>query len=308
MGGAGKTPFVEYLAEKLLKMNHQPAILTRGYRRGIKDQVIVHPGNRSEISPEMVGDEPLLLSANLPDVILGVDADRCRSAAAILQIQPDITFLLDDGFQHRRMPRQLDIALIDVSRWSGWPLLFPITHFRDVKSSLRRAGIFILTRSEGLKEKTTSLKRALASLGKAPVLTAIISPLCLKSLDGSEEFRLESVRGKKVSAFCGLANNRQFFQMVENLGAKLCAERDFPDHHRYSASDLEMITDISGRAGAELIVTTQKDAVKIAGLKNPANIPVFFLKIGIRLDEEQALDEALLTVLQSTQVGSGKSN
>jgi len=290
LGGTGKTPLVEYISRMLMENGKSVAILSRGYRRKGKEGIIVEDNPKQEITPDMLGDEPCLLKQNLPGVILGVDASRLRMARKILKHRRDITFVLDDGFQHRRLRRNLDIVLIDVSRWSKFSLLFPITQFRDVKSSLARAYLVILNRTQGSEKIVQDLKKDLEHRYKVPILTAQIKPESLQSVSSGEILPLKSLQNKKVSVFCGLANPDQLFKMMGAIGAAIVWQKTFPDHHDYTEKELSKILLQSHQAGAELIVTTQKDVVKIngkiiSGIKN-----LYFLKIFWEIDPKGQLD------------------
>jgi tetraacyldisaccharide 4'-kinase len=290
LGGTGKTPLVEYISRMLMENGKSVAILSRGYRRKGKEGIIVEGDANLEINPDMVGDEPYLLKQNLPGVILGVDASRLRVAREILKRRNDVTFVLDDGFQHRRLRRDLDIVLIDVSRWSKFPLLFPLTQFRDVKSSLTRAGLIILNRTQGLEKIVQDLKKDLGHWYKVPILTAQIKPESLQSVSSGGILSLKALQNKKVSAFCGLANPDQFFKMMGAIGAAIVWQKTFPDHHDYTEKELSEILEQSREAGAELIVTTQKDAVKITGKLHSSVQNIYFLKIFLDLHPGDQLD------------------
>ncbi len=288
MGGTGKTPFVEYLTRVfLLMLNCPPVILTRGYRRKADEPLIVDNENRHEVTPEMIGDEPYLLSRNLKDVTIGIDADRCRMAGQILEKHAKTVLVLDDAFQHRQIARTIDIVLIDVSRWSSLPLLFPLTQFRDVKSSLKRAHIFILTRTNQSPDKTAKVKSYLTSHFSAPILTSETKPQGLWAVDDeTDHLSLKALQNKRVAAFCGLANPWQFFRMLETCGAKVVYRKVFPDHHAYTESNMIQIQEESQKAGALLIITTQKDSVKITGQFQQYTDGMYFLDIAMFVKEE----------------------
>lgn len=288
LGGTGKTPFVEYLTRLfLLMLNFPPVILTRGYRRKSEEPVIVDNENRHQMTPEIIGDEPFLLSRNLKDITIGIDADRCRMAGRILEKKTKTLLLLDDAFQHRRIARTIDIVLIDVSRWSSLPLLFPLTQFRDVKSSLKRAHIFILTRTNRSPEKTAKVKAYLTSRFNAPILTSETRPQGLWAVDDvTDHLSLKALQNKRIAAFCGLAHPRQFFDMLESCGAKIVYRRAFPDHHLYTESNMIQLQKESQKAGALLIVTTQKDSVKLSGRFQKYTDRMYFLDIAMFVIEE----------------------
>lgn len=298
IGGTGKTPLTEWLAGWLQKNGRRPAILTRGYRRSDSSLTLVDERNRNRVTPEQIGDEPFLLKENLPGVVLGVSADRCRAAALIQSRLPEAVFVLDDGFQHRRLQRDLDIVLIDVSRWSAMPLLFPLSDFRDVKSSLQRAGVFILTHWREAEEKSARLRRTLERKYRVPVLKADLLPQKLVSFSGDRSLELPALRGRPVAAFCGLANPRQFYQMLLAQGADIVWQKSFADHHPYSREDLRELGQHAREKGAVLIITTQKDAVKAARWVPETDKQFLYLKIGLRITEERLLTDLLEKTLE----------
>lgn len=301
VGGTGKTPFVEYLAKKLEQWGYETAILTRGYRRESNESFIIDKSNRLKITPRLIGDEPYLLHQNLPSAILGVDADRCRTAQRILEKHPQAVFLLDDGFQHRRISRDFDIVLIDVSRWSDFPFLFPLTSLRDVKSSLRRGDVFILTRMEGNEHKAVELENYLTKRFQKPVLRAEFLALNIRFLRDGALLPVEALKDKKAAAFCGLANPAQFFGMLNSIGTRLVMQKQFDDHHHYRVEEIEAMVTDSRQIGADLIVTTQKDAVKLAEVMGNLPKQLCYLEIAAGLRDECELDNALKDVLNKFQ-------
>lgn len=296
IGGTGKTPFVEYLSHKVVEMGKQPAILTRGYRRRGRSALLIEQKNRQQLTAESVGDEPLLLSRNLPNAIVGVDSDRCGMAERVLEKYPDSLLIMDDGFQHRRMKRNLDIVLIDISRWSRLPLLFPLTYFRDVKSSLKRTHLVILTRTEGFSVRSELLMKKLSARFEIPLQKGKIEAQFLQRINEDETLPPEWIGGKKVAAFCGIANPEQFFWMLKDLQANILWQRSFPDHHYYTADIISEIKQMALQHRADLIVTTQKDAVKIED-KLPEHADKFYyLKLGVKLDHDQQLNRMIQNV------------
>ncbi len=298
IGGTGKTPFTEYLARLLLKQGVRVAILTRGYRRQYRGVMVVDESNRSKVSPQQIGDEPYLLLQNLPEVILGVGADRCETAKRILQRYPEAVFLLDDGFQHRRLPRRLDVVLIDPTRWSRWPFLFPLTHFRDVKSSLRRAGLIVLTRSGQQPEQTRRVESWIRAHLHCPIIRATVVPRELVPIFGGKRLIPNQLANRRVAAFCGLANPQQFFRTLTEAGALLVYTRAVPDHHHYTEQEVQNIARRAVARGAQWLVTTQKDAVKIATLGKLNSLPFYYLTIEMKLEGDPApLEKAVAAAL-----------
>jgi tetraacyldisaccharide 4'-kinase len=235
VGGTGKTPFTMALAGELQKRGQRVSILTRGYRGSLKGPVLVQAGHRVE----EVGDEALLMarSINLPVI---KSPDRVKGALfAYTQFKSEIV-ILDDGFQHRRIHRDLDIVL--TNKDVAHERLLPSGPLREPASSLKRADFIIAMK--GISHEG---------------LCADLSPACLVDFKGVTR-GLDVIGGKRVLAFCAIGKPDHFFAMVENLGAK--AQRfSFGDHHRYTKGDIAEIMD---RASVnDIILTTEKDLVKI---------------------------------------------
>jgi tetraacyldisaccharide 4'-kinase len=234
-GGTGKTPFTMALAEELRKRGRRVCILTRGYRGSLKGPVLIRAGNREDEA----GDEALLMarSMNVPVI---KSPDRVKGALfAHVHFGCEIV-VLDDGFQHRRIHRDLDIVLI--SRDVEHACLLPAGPLREPASSLKRADIIIPMKVSGHQVAQVDLK-----------------PVCLVNIQGTLT-GLESVTGKKALAFCAIGTPEHFFRMAEGLGVKI-ERHPFRDHHRYTQRDFMEIMDMA--AGKDLILTTEKDLVKI---------------------------------------------
>ncbi len=299
IGGTGKTPMVEYLAGKLKEKSVKPAIITRGYRRRMNKPVLVDPADPHTIQVEVVGDEPFMLVCNLPDIPLVVNVDRCKAAILLKQIYPESIILLDDGFQHRRISRNFDIVLIDVTRWPECGLLFPLSSLRDVKSSLKRAHALVLTRTGQAPGKTEILKEQFSRRFKVPVFTAEITPQeIIGTGEKRESLPLKVLSGKKVAAFCGIGNPSQFFSSIEHTGAELCWKKTFPDHHFYTADDINAIIGESEKCGAEYIITTQKDSVKMNSVRSGRSGNIYFLKISLSVNQENHLFSLIEKAIQ----------
>jgi tetraacyldisaccharide 4'-kinase len=198
MGGSGKTPFTVMLVELLQQYSLKVAVLSRGYKRRSRETRIVKQEKQEAETAhfEILGDEPLLILQHIEGGILGVGADRYAVGKEILRFHSADIFLLDDGFQHRRLHRDLNICLIDVTRWAAHPFLFPFSYLRDSKSSLRRADIIILTKFEQIPSTAETL---------------------LTRLSNEEKIEPEKIQAQKVAALCGIANPGNFFDLLKDL-------------------------------------------------------------------------------------------
>jgi tetraacyldisaccharide 4'-kinase len=247
-GGTGKTPCVEYVARFYRHRDLLVAILSRGY--GAED------------GPN---DEALVLEENLPDVPHLQGADRVRWAEAAIEELDSEVLLLDDGFQHRRLARDLDLVLIDaIDPWGGGHLL-PRGLLREPLSGLRRAHVVVLTRCDQVERPDLDrVRQRIARLAPAlPIVETTHHPEELLDSEG-ERTATDQLHGRPIAAFCGIGNPEAFRRTLHDLRADLCDFRTFPDHHPYRRNDVEELRRWAGGLPRDAwIVTTQKDLVKL---------------------------------------------
>lgn len=282
LGGTGKTPCVEYIAGFYRQHDYQLAILSRGYG--------AEAGRN---------DEAMLLEENLPDVPHLQDRDRVAIAnTAIEELESEI-LVLDDGFQHRRLARDLDIVLIDASNPWGYGHLFPRGVLREPLGNLRRAGVVMITRADRVSaEALQEIRKRVLRFAPGPVVVTRHAPIEL--LHGeNEQAPLDELRGKPVAAFAGIGNPGAFRRTLEELGANVIAFRVFPDHHGYTRHDVDDLRRWADQQPADAVIaTTQKDLVKLR-LSELANRPLRAVRIGLKFVEGQdAFDERLLSTIR----------
>ena len=265
MGGSGKTPMALYLAERLPK----PAILTRGYRRRSKQNLILSAGAAADWND--TGDEAqIFLHSRLGPV--GIGADRAEAGRLLAQQFEVEHFILDDGFQHWRLDRQVDIVLVD-----GLDP-FPADRLREPMDALGRADIFVITRSQGPRPGIERELRA-HNLG-APIFYATVIPQYWLEGSTGQQLDLNDPSLSSAAAFCGLANPNSFWTTLSSIGFHAAERIAFPDHTRYGA---DAIGRLLQRHGA--LITTEKDWIN-SGPHAPSR--VYWLKIRIELDKEQS--------------------
>jgi tetraacyldisaccharide 4'-kinase len=275
MGGAGKTPFVAHIAQKLADAGQNPAILTRGYGRKSKQDVIVLRGESAPV--EQTGDEAQTYVRQAAAHV-GIGRDRYEVGRRMEQELHPGVFLLDDGFQHFRLQRDREIVLIDaLDPLAGG--VFPLGRLRESFDALARATAIVITRAEG---RHTGIERLIrANNPRAPVFRARIVP------------QGELPEGP-VGAFCGLGQPRTFWRTLEVLGIKAAPRLVFPDHHKYTQDDLKEIGRQAMEAGARTLVTTEKDMMNVPdGAELPLNL--YCLRIGIQIENEAGLLQHLLS-------------
>ena len=279
-GGAGKTPVVRYLARRLKQAGYRPAVLSRGYGRNSRSTRAVAPG----ATWQEVGDEPAFLASALPDVPVIVGPSRTASGRLAIDRYGADVLLLDDGFQHRRTGREIDIVVHDASNLLSPGRLLPAGPFREPASSLGRAHALVLTRTDQAGSAVADTAHIKGEFPHLALIEAVYDPEALRRLvdgrtlpeDGgtlpSEGGTLPSdgrtlppewLAGRKVLVLCGIANPASFARTVADARARVTRVLAYPDHHPFTPSELDRAVSLAQRSGAECIVTTEKDAVRI---------------------------------------------
>ncbi|MEM9186453.1 MAG: tetraacyldisaccharide 4'-kinase [Planctomycetota bacterium] len=248
VGGTGKTPLVKWAARQLRARGVRVAILSRGYgaEAGAKN------------------DEAMELEQALPDVPHLQNPDRVAAARVAIDELDSQALLLDDGFQHRRLARDLDIVLLDATSPFGYGHLLPRGILRESVHGLRRASAVCLTRADAIApEQRAAIRRRVDALaGGAAWCEVAHQPRTLLASSGAERPFTE-LAGRRVAAFCGIGNPAAFRRTLEGAGARVVAWRELPDHHNYTAPDIESVAASAEESDAELVVCTHKDLVKV---------------------------------------------
>lgn len=294
VGGAGKTPVTMALARRLAARGRVVAVLSRGYGATRRDARVVSDGRAVLLDAAAGGDEPVLLARRLPGVRVLCGPRRAALAeAAVARHQAD-ALVLDDGLQHRALARDLDVVVLDAANALGNGRLLPAGPGREPRSALRRAGLVWLSRVDQAAPQALARWRAeaLAATGRPPVESRH-APVDV--LDGRLErsLGLEALRGRRVLLLSGLARPAAFRRTVEGLGAQVVAERRHPDHHRFTPAELAGALAAAAAAGADLVVTTEKDAVRLAPAQaGDPRLAVVRIEAEV-LAGQASLDEAL---------------
>jgi tetraacyldisaccharide 4'-kinase len=297
-GGTGKTPLVEWLARTAASAGRRVCVLTRGYGRAdVRARVLVSDGLRVLASVQEGGDEPRLLAEQLLGLAAVVaDADRAAAASwAQRELQSDL-FILDDGFQHLRLARDLNIVTLDASApWGGRHLL-PRGRLREPLTGLRRADCIVITRAE-LAPDLDSLRATVAQLSNArPIFNARAQTRALRSRAAKDEQATAfAALPQPLAAFCALGNPQAFFAHVRSAGCELSATRALPDHHGYTQADVDELERTARQHGARALITTAKDEVKLRPLD--FSLPCYVLEIGLAFDDEAGLRALLFKTL-----------
>lgn len=318
VGGTGKTPIVEKFARALSDRGRKVAILSRGYKSKSDGMLkkfvrwlthgeapkpkVVSDGRRILLDSEFAGDEPYMLARNLPNVVVIVDKNRVRAGHyAITEFGAD-TLILDDGFQYLPLRGQLQLLLVDKTNPFGNFSLLPRGILREPVSHLKRASYIFLTKSDGRHDP--DLERTIRKYNPSvEIIECAHRPTCLAEFHSNERVSLDVLKGAKVACFSAIAVPEGFEKFLVELGGELVYKKRFLDHHRFDDSELEAFFDDAKKAGAQLAVCTEKDAVRIRA-DLPAPIPFYYTKLEIDIlkgddDFESAVEKICFPKRQS---------
>lgn len=298
VGGTGKTPVVEKFARELQDQGRHVAILSRGYRskppplsRRLMNKLlfredrtpprIVSDGKSLLLDSETAGDEPYMLASNLKDVVVLVDKDRVKSGRYAIEKFGCDTLLLDDGFQYWKLRgRRRDIVLIDCQQPFGNERMLPRGTLREPPKHLARASTIFITKSDG---NTEALRKRIAQYNSsAPVIECIHHPLYFEDVFTGERLGLDFMKGKRVASLSGIAQPESFEKGLMNVGAELVYSKRFADHHRFTQQEVINAINRSKKRQAQIIVTTQKDAVRFPKVDR-RDIPILFMRVEIKI-------------------------
>jgi tetraacyldisaccharide 4'-kinase len=297
LGGTGKTPVVEKIARELHEHGRNVAILSRGYKskgeppwkvalrwithRKEPPPKVVSNGKSVLLTSETAGDEPFMLAKNLPGVVVLVDKDRVRAGRYAIQKFGVDVLILDDGFQYLPLLGHVNLLLIDKTNPFGNGYLLPRGTLREPISQVKRASYVLLTKADGVGDGSIidGVKKHNPS---AKIIQCAHFPRNLSTFDNKEVSPINILSGKKIMAFSGIASPDSFENFLLRNGAEIVYRKRFVDHHRFSKAELDNIFGVAVEKGAELAVTTEKDAVRIPS-DFAEQIPAYFLKIDIEI-------------------------
>jgi len=297
VGGTGKTPVVEKFARALHERGRKVAILSRGYKSKAPPfwkkwwyafthtaeapPRVVSDGASVLLDSELAGDEPFMLARNLPGVVVLVDKNRVKAGAYAIKHFGCDTLVLDDGFQYLPLKGRLNLLLVDKTNPFGNGFTLPRGILREPVRHLKRASYVFLTKSNGHRDEELEavIKRYNPT---AEIIECAHRPQYLQRVGNGERLPIEALKGRKVAAFSGIATPESFERFVREGGAHLSHVQRFLDHYRFTPEDLEEVYGRAQHAGAEFIVTTEKDAVRIPEtLKCP--LPLYYLRLEIEI-------------------------
>jgi tetraacyldisaccharide 4'-kinase len=271
LGGSGKTPLVIYLARLLKKHGFRPAVVSRGYHGASTNPVnIVSDGSSILMEAKMAGDEPLMLARTLDDVVVATGKKRAQVCRQVLATYPCDVIILDDGFQHIGLHRDIDLVLFDVNHFAGNSRVFPGGDLREPITALQRSSAFVITGVvDECRDRAKKCRELLRQL--LPDKTVFI---CTPHYSGFAEYRIssDSVETSRRSqenvparlfGFSGIAQPERFYRMAAAAGIDLTGRKLFRDHHHYTTEDISNLHRHAEESGAAGFLTTEKDMVKL---------------------------------------------
>jgi tetraacyldisaccharide 4'-kinase len=301
VGGSGKTPLVIFLAERLRLHGWKPAILTRGYGRLNENDLVVLDPSQGNAHVARAGDEPAMMARSCPDVPIIVCKDRYRGGKLAEDRFGVDLHLLDDGFQHLALVRDVDVVALDVTQSVFEDRLLPLGRLREPIKALERADIVVLTRTE-LADSRQVEDRVRKIHRRAQIFHARTGLRAMTDRAGMSAISLERWKERPVAAFCGLGNPEAFFENLRRWGFRVCHTATFRDHHRYDARDLERLEERARRAGATAMVTTEKDSVNLPPAPR-TGLPLLVCGVRLEILEGESFDQAVLSRLEAAKLG-----
>lgn len=291
LGGTGKTPTVIYLARLFQARGMKTVVLSRGYRgKSPEKAAVVSDGKKTVLDAREAGDEPFLLSQALPGVPVLIGKNRAVSGQrAMEQFSPEVV-ILDDGFQHLKVQRDVDIVLIDLYRGFGNGHLLPRGALREPLISLKRADIILLTKQTGSRDERALAEQIRSVVPATPLFFTHYEAGRLISLQGEGQTDLISLGGKRVLALAGIGNPHYFSHLLRLNGLSVTEEVYLPDHHSYTPEDATMLGRYLDRV--DCIVTTAKDSCKM-DRELFKKLPILTLEVVLKVQDERGFEEAL---------------
>jgi tetraacyldisaccharide 4''-kinase len=284
VGGTGKTPCVIMLAQMLQENGFKPAILSRGYGgKSINPVNIVSDGHKILLDSRIAGDEPFLIAQTLKGIPVITGAKRIVTGKiAVDQFGADM-LICDDAMQHRQIFRDINLVLLDSRSLSGKNYLLPRGRLREPITELKRASAILLTRTnEADAQQINNQTEKSFKIENIPIFRSIHRPQDIVSGDYSEQKPLSELKGKKIFAFCGIANPDSFRKTLSDVQAQVLSFDIFPDHHRYSISELGKIKSEFIDCRADFIVSTQKDGARLQEFNEFLNM-IYMLRIEMEI-------------------------
>lgn len=299
LGGTGKTPLVEYIAKLIQNQGLKVALLSRGYARKKRiPLVVVSNGKNMLVGVEIAGDEPLQLARNLSGVVVVVDKNRYQAGLKAQEKYDVDLFILDDGYQHRKLARDVNILLVDGKNLFNTGLLFPAGKLREPVSSIKRADAVVLSEPLSKSNENIIKKKIMRYKVDLPLFHCYRYPVGFYTAKGDNPLQEGFFSSRNIFSLAAIAQPAAFEEDLRNMGFNLAKTYRFADHHYYTQEEIETIARSAKKVDIEAIITTQKDAVRLGHLKE-VNPPLIYLKIEMRVREKEKFHTFLVQSITS---------
>jgi len=306
LGGTGKTPLTQYIARFLSEEGYSVAVLSRGYRRRSRRQLVLNDpaadagqagGSAIELPWAATGDEPLLVARSLPQVPVVINKDRVAGGKWAEQRLGSEVLILDDGYQHLRLARDLNLLVLDATDPFGGFRMVPFGRLREPLYAIRRADAVIVTRAHRPFDQgqLASIVRYFCG-DRIPIIYVYSTITGMRHIQSGSVYGAEEFAGWNAWLMCGIGNPHAFADDVVGIGISVAGESFFHDHFPYSQKDLNRVVGEARAAGTDLIVTTEKDAVRLDGLEL-SEMPVYAAQLEVQTEDEVRLKSLLLRLL-----------
>ena len=291
-GGTGKTPFVISLSISLQNSGYKVGIITRGYIRKGKDQIIVSTGKGPLVSPHISGDEPHLIACKTKDAVIIADRDKVAAGKTAIDKYNCTILIMEDGYQHRRLSRDLNILLWDAYSNPYKEKVLPAGKLRESWHGLKRASLLVFTRTDNFPTDCEKFFRE-----KRPDLKQYCSPISIEKIviaSSGNTLNLEDLKELSIFAFCGLGNPQQFFDTVKIFNPSKLITKKFHDHHKYIEKEIGSLIEDAKSNNCGYLITTEKDSINFPeGLPKIDNL----LLVCISLEIEENLKKEISTII-----------
>lgn len=291
VGGTGKTPVTAWIARRLLEQGLKVAVLSRGYGGSLEGQVvIVSDGQKILLTPDQCGDEPYLLASTIPGLMVVIGSDRYQAGCVAMEhLQPDI-FILDDGYQHMRLHRDLNILLMDCRQPFGNGSVLPAGSLREPEQAVQRADMLIYTRCQETDGPVWSPRTMV------PVLRVRYQITSFHCLTSGRPVALTCLQQGRVAAFAGIASPESFFSSLKDAGIHPVTTLALPDHEPYDQATQQKLQRLVAADAADWLVTTEKDGVKLQRI-NPEQLSVLVTaQLELVVEDATIMEQALAAV------------
>ena len=293
-GGTGKTPIVIWLAKHFRNSGYRVAIILRGYKRKAKSETgIVSDGTNILLSSQESGDEAFMIALELPEIPVLVSKNRYKAGIEAISKWNTQVIILDDGFQHQQLKRDLDIVVIDSKRPFGNRYMLPAGILREPKHSLQRVDLLLLTHTNSTSNLSQTRKKIEAFSGQKTIFESQHHPTKLYKLDNSQDLSFESLKDQRILLVCGIGNPITLVHTVEEYQPRQLELMAFSDHHQYSKKDILRIQRKANIMKADIIITTQKDEQKLLLYANQLSIFVLAIEVRFLPEHGKSIKEML---------------